>query len=97
MAWGSGLFHDDEIREPLADLAHITLEHSAPPEGFIYPNNQKALEQASALKQDEIKAAGEVKADGSTAQSNGVGRDSSGVGPKSKTVSASSQRSKAAK
>jgi hypothetical protein len=94
MAWGSGLFHEDEIREPLADLAHITLVHADPPEGFIYPNNQTALEQASELKQAEIKAAGEVAQDGSNAMANGQGRDSLGIGNKSKTVSSGSQRSK---
>jgi hypothetical protein len=93
MAWGSGLFHEDEVREPLADLAHITILHTDPPEGFIYPNNQTALEAASQLKQDEIAASAAVKPDGSSEMSNGQGRDSLGVGKKSKTVSASSQRS----
>lgn len=72
-AWGSGLFHEDEVRGRLADLAHITIEHSNPPEGFMYPNNSESLARA------DIDADG-VKPDGSTGMSNGQGRDSQGIG-----------------
>lgn len=94
MAWGSGLFHEDEVRQPLADLAHITITHTEPPEGYILPNNLKAQEAASALKQEEIKTAAEVKPDGSSGMSNGQGRDSLGVGRKSKTQAKGSERAK---
>jgi hypothetical protein len=95
MAWGSGLFHEDEVREPLAELAHITIIHPKPPKGFILPNNLEAkkaeAEATSALKNEEI-AASEVKADGSSEMSNGQGRDSLGVGNASHTQQAGGQR-----
>lgn len=91
MAWGSGLFHEDEVREPLAELAHITITHDAPPTGFMYPNNLESMKQQA---EDAADAAGStVSEDGSSEMSNGQGRDSLGVGRTSKTVSAGSQRS----
>lgn len=99
MAWGSGLFHEDEVRQPLADLAHITVQHDNPPAGFMYPNNSAELEkQAEAASERKVaeteaaaKAAAEQKPDGSNSMANGQGRDSLGVGKKSQTQNAGSQ------
>ena len=74
-AWGTGLFHEDEIRGPLAKLANLTVTHSDPPEGFMYPNNEKSLPRP------DVDADGStVNPDGSTEMTNGQGRDSLGIG-----------------
>lgn len=74
-AWGSGLFHDDEIRPSLAELANITLLHESPPEGFMIPNNIESLGRA------DVDADGSaVASDGTTSQNNGQGRDNLGIG-----------------
>lgn len=74
-AWGTGLFHEEEIRQPLAELANITLTKATPPEGFMYPNNRDSLPRK------DIDADGSsVKPDGSTEMTNGQGRDSLGIG-----------------
>lgn len=81
MAWGSGLFHEDEVRPRLADIAHIQLEHDDPPEGFKLPNNAKVEENSA-----KITSANAVKPDGSTEVTNGQGRDNAGIGNTSKTT-----------
>lgn len=78
-AWGSGLFHDDEIRQPLADLANITLLHESPPEGFLLPNNKDSW-QRSDIDPKEDPNASEVATDGTTSMNNGQGRDNLGMG-----------------
>lgn len=75
-AWGSGLFHEDEVRGRLAELAHITTLHADPPEGFMYPNNAASLGRADV----DADGQGGVSPDGSTDMSNGQGRDALGVG-----------------
>ena len=75
-AWGSGLFHDDEIRPQLAELAHISMLHENPPEGFMYPNNKESLPR----KDIDADGAGGVASDGTTSQNNGQGRDNLGIG-----------------
>lgn len=74
-AWGSGLFHVDEIREPLAELANITLLHPEPPTGFMYPNNMESLSRADI----DTDASG-VNMQGTTDMNNGQGKDSLGIG-----------------
>lgn len=77
-AWGSGLFDGEkEIRPRMAELAHIELKDDNAPEGFLTPNNINSVARSDI---DPEEAQGEVHADGSTAQSNGQGRDSQGVG-----------------
>ena len=74
-AWGSGLFHDDEIRPNLARLAHITVLHETPPEGFMIPNN------IASLARPDVDADGQaVATDGTTSQNNGQGRDNQKIG-----------------
>lgn len=92
--WGSGLFHQDEVRPAMANVAHITLAHDAPPEGFILPNNQLAAQKAA---EDAAAAsvASTVHEDGSTSMSNGQGRDSLGVGNLSHAKKANSERGSA--
>ena len=74
MAFGTGLFHEDEVRPRLAELAHITVLHDTPPEGFMYPNNEQSTNRS------DIDADGVSMSDGSTPTSNGQGRDSLGLG-----------------
>jgi len=76
-AWGSGLYHEDEIRGPLAELAHITLLHENPPEGFMYPNNKDSLPRKDV---DADGSAAPVNAKGTTDMNNGQGKDSLGIG-----------------
>lgn len=74
-AWGSGLFHDDEIRPQLAELANITLLHETPPDGFMIPNNIESLARP------DVDADGQaVASDGTTSQNNGQGRDNQKLG-----------------
>lgn len=81
MAWGSGLFHEDEVRPRLADIAHIQLEHDDPPAGFKLPNNAKVEEASAKIVSDNA-----VKPDGTTEVTNGQGRDNQGLGNTSKTT-----------
>lgn len=74
-AWGTGLFHEDEVRKPIADLANITILHADPPEGFLLPNNEKSLPR----KDIDSDGSG-VKPDGTTEMTNGQGRDNLGIG-----------------
>lgn len=74
-AWGSGLFHEDEIRGPLAELAHITLLHRDPPEGFMYPNNSESLARSDIDADDSA-----VNSQGTTDMNNGQGKDSLKIG-----------------
>ena len=39
----TGLFHVDEAREPIAELAGFTIKHETPPEGYMLPNNAESL------------------------------------------------------
>lgn len=102
MAFGTGLFHEDEVRPRLADLAHITVVHDDPPEGFMYPNNRDSMPRADV---DDDGVGGETTgdkvgdvsmSDGSTPMSNGQGRDSLGLGNVShrKDTSAKTSKSK---
>lgn len=75
-AWGSGLFHEDEVRGRLAELAHVTVVHDNPPEGFMYPNNVNSMQR----KDIDADGTGGVKQDGSTEMTNGQGRDSLEIG-----------------
>lgn len=87
-AWGSGLFDGDtEIRPRMAQLAHIELQSDNAPEGFLLPNNVNSWARADIdPKEDPAAAAqGEVHQDGSTAMSNGQGRDSQKVGKAKKS------------
>lgn len=74
-AWGSGLFHEDEIRPSLAELAHITVLHESPPEGVMLPNNE-----ASLPRKDVDADGAPVASDGTTSQNNGQGRDNQKIG-----------------
>jgi hypothetical protein len=69
-ALGTGLFHADEMREPIARVANITLTHDKAPDGFMLPNNSKSLPRKDI---DTDKAGGEVKPDGTTKMTNGQG------------------------
>lgn len=42
-ALSTGLFHEDEVREPIAELAGFTIKHESPPEGYMLPNNSESL------------------------------------------------------
>ena len=88
-AWGSGLFRQEEVRPRLAELAHISLTDENPPEGFMYPNNVQSLNRADI---DNDAAGGNVKTDGSTAMTNGQGRDSLKIGNLSHQAKSDSQR-----
>lgn len=80
-AWGSGLYWEDEIREPLAELANITLLHDTPPEGFMYPNNSESLARTDIDADATDPAGGETVAnDGTTSMTNGQGRDNQKLG-----------------
>lgn len=83
-AWGSGLYWEDEIREPLAELANITLLHDTPPEGFMYPNNSESLARTD-IDADATAPSGDgsVSNDGTTSMTNGQGRDNQKLGNRS--------------
>lgn len=87
--WGSGLFHVDEVRPRMASVAHVTVRHEDPPEGFIQPNNHEAAKEAAS---NEPENPSPVHADGSTEMSNGQGRDSQGIGNLSHARKANSER-----
>lgn len=72
-ALGSGLFHPDEIRDPMAKLANIQLNHDKEPDGYLLPNNEKSLP----LKAIDTDSASTVKTDGTTSLTNGQGKDAS--------------------
>lgn len=77
MVYGTGLFHDDEVRPRLADLAHITVLHETPPDGFMYPNNETSL----ARKDIDTDGNGETDpSDGSNSMVNGQGKNNLGLG-----------------
>lgn len=87
-AWGSGLFDGDtEIRPRMAQLAHIELQSDNAPEGYLIPNNVNSWARADIDPKDDPSEAaqGEVHQDGSTAMSNGQGRDSQKVGKAKKS------------
>lgn len=44
-AWGTGLFDADEIRNPLAKVAHIQLIHPTAPDGVMLPNNKNSVDR----------------------------------------------------
>jgi hypothetical protein len=74
-ALGSGLYHPDEIREPLEKVANITLKHPKEPAGFLVPNNTKSV-QLNTIDPAGGPAtpAGGVKPDGTTALQSGQGK-----------------------
>lgn len=74
--WGSGLFHEDEVRGRLAELGHVTILHDKPPTGFMYPNNEKSLGRSDV----DADASGEVNMQGTSNMNNGQGKDSLGIG-----------------
>ena len=97
MIWGTGLFDPKEIRPRLAELGHIEMLDDAPPEGVIIPNNEAQAKQALDGELAKLEKTAELApspTDGSNSMANGKGRDAVGVGPKSKTVAAMSQRAK---
>lgn len=65
----SGLFHEDEVRPRMAYLAGITLKHSAPPEGYLLPNNRDSWERSDIDPKENPKGAGGI----GQGQSNGTG------------------------
>lgn len=84
-AWGTGLFRAEEIRPVMAQIAHIELAEKDAPDGVLLPNNE-ANQVASTQK-----------ADGSNDMSNGVGRDSLGLGAVSRSSDAARERTNAAR
>jgi hypothetical protein len=88
-AWGTGLFHDEEVRTPIAENAGIALTKDSAPDGVLTPNNLETV-QAGAVVVDTSKAGSTQttdtakkqtpKPDGSNSQKNGQGRDSQGTG-----------------
>lgn len=86
-AVGTGLFHEDEVRERLAELAGIKIKHRKPPEGYMIPNNIHSFTQIDAQDKNwssNGKDAGvatptggsTIKTDGTTEQTNGQGKAS---------------------
>lgn len=73
MAWGTGLYHENEIRPRLAEIAHITVVNDKAPAGVMYPNN------ANSLNRKDIDA-DSVSSDGSNEMTNGQGKDNLGLG-----------------
>lgn len=73
-ALGTGLFHSDEARENIAKIANFKLTHDAPPEGYLLPNNANSWERADIDPKDGP-AGSTVKTDGTTALTNGQGKD----------------------
>lgn len=97
MIWGTGLFLPEEIRPRLAELGHIELKDDKAPEGVMIPNNLAAKEAEHEMAMESLEKSAELApspADGSNSMANGKGRDASGVGPKSKTVSKGGERSR---
>lgn len=80
-ALGTGLFHADEAREPLAKIAGIALKHDDVPEGYLLPSNANSL----ALKSIDTDASGAdpsgVKSDGSNALVAGQGKPAENMRP----------------
>lgn len=73
--WGTGLYHADEIRGPLAELAGVTLLHDKAPDKVLVPNN------ADSLPRKDIDKDGTTQnADGSNSQQNGQGRSNTNQG-----------------
>ena len=66
--WGTGLLHPDEARTRILDIAHISAAHTAAPDGVMLPNNESSMGRS------------DVDMDGTTGQTNGVGRDNVGLG-----------------
>lgn len=90
-AWGSGLFEGEtEIRPRLAELAHIELQSDNAPEGVLTPNNANTLVKTAEATASQDPQ-GDVHQDGSTAQTNGQGRDSQKVGNKSHAAKANAE------
>jgi hypothetical protein len=44
-AIGTGVFHPDEYRPALADLAHLQLLHDSVPDGYLIPNNANSWQR----------------------------------------------------
>lgn len=88
--WGTGLFHADEIRPRMARIGQITLTEDNPPEGVITPNNERQAEIAN-QQAINLAQASTVDPDGTNSQTNGVGRDNEGLGPRSRTRTSKTQ------
>lgn len=85
-AWGTGLFHEKEIRPRIADVAQITLLEDEAPEGVMLPNNEESLNRK------DIDTDGSAQdMDGTNSQTNGVGRDNVGIGASSRTRTSRTQ------
>lgn len=87
-AWGTGLFHENEIRPRIASIAQITLTEVDAPDGVLLPNNEKSLALATIDTDGST-----VAPDGTTSQNNGVGRDNVGTGPRSRTKQSTAEKS----
>jgi hypothetical protein len=85
-AWGTGLFHEDEIRPRIAEVAQIQLLHDAPPTGVMLPNNEESIARG-----DVDTDGSDVDPDGTNSQTNGVGRDNEGLGARSRTRTSRTQ------
>lgn len=76
MAFGTGMFHEDEIRPRLAELAHVTLLHDDVPDGFMYPNNSNSLPR----KDIDADGSGTSAKDGTNEMVNGQGKNNLSLG-----------------
>ena len=76
MAFGTGMFHEDEIRPRLAELAHVTILHDEVPEGFMYPNNSNSLPRNDI----DGDGGGASMSDGTNGMVNGQGKDNLSLG-----------------
>lgn len=84
-AWGTGLYHPEEIRPRLAEIAQIELTSDDAPEGVLIPNNEASWARADIdPKEDPNGSKSTVDSDGTTSQNNGVGRDNNGLGARSR-------------
>ena len=72
IAWGTGLFHEDEIRPALAKIAGVTLFHGKAPENVLLPNNSDSWERADIDPKDDPKG-GSMSAPPDQGKSNGTG------------------------
>lgn len=77
-ATGTGAFWPDEIREPMAKLANITLLHDDVPDGFLIPNNSNSADRADI---DQDANGSTIKPDGTTELTNGQGKPANTAKP----------------
>lgn len=77
----SGLFHEDEIRPKMAEIADLELTHASAPEGYLLPNNANSL----ARKDIDLEGSGSSttqspgSGSGDQGQSNGTGGADSSI------------------